>query len=177
MILTYQAHKCSPEGICFTLSEYIPLIKVWTCGPVLWSVSWGVSRRYCRSCLEWNVLYFDQTWWRHQMETFPHYWPFVRGIHRFLVNSPHKGQWRGAFMFSLICVWINRWVNNLEAGDLRCYHAHYDVIVTICLRFIPNSPIDNKSIFVQVNAWCWKAGSHYLNQCWPTSMLIATQHH
>ena len=50
MILTYQAHKCSPEGICFTLSEYIPLIKVWTCGPVLWSVGWGVSRRYCRSC-------------------------------------------------------------------------------------------------------------------------------
>ena len=27
-ILTYQAHKCSPEGICFTLREYIPLIKV-----------------------------------------------------------------------------------------------------------------------------------------------------
>ena len=50
MILTYQAHKCSPEGICFTLREYIPLIKVWTCGPVLWSVGWGVSRRYCHSC-------------------------------------------------------------------------------------------------------------------------------
>ena len=42
---------------------------------------------------------------------------------------PHKGQWRGAFMFSLICVWINRWVNNREAGDLRRYRAHYDVIV------------------------------------------------
>ena len=38
--------------------------------------------------------------WKH----FPRYWPFVRGIHR----SPHKGQWRGALMFSLICVWINR---------------------------------------------------------------------
>ena len=50
MILTYQAHKYSPEGICFTLREYIPLIKVWTCGPVLWSVGWGVLRRYCRSC-------------------------------------------------------------------------------------------------------------------------------
>ena len=32
-------------------------------------------------------------------------------------------------MFSLICVWINGWVNNYEAGDLRRYHAHYDVIV------------------------------------------------
>ena len=34
-----------------------------------------------------------------------------------------------SFMFSLICVWINRWINNREAGDLIRYHAHYDVIV------------------------------------------------
>ena len=37
--------------------------------------------------------------WKH----FPRYWPFVRGIHRSPVNFPHKGQWRGASMFSLIC--------------------------------------------------------------------------
>ena len=48
-------------------------------------------------------------------------------IHRSLVNSPHKGQRRGALMFSLICTWINGWVNNREAGDLRCHWAHYDV--------------------------------------------------
>ena len=35
------------------------------------------------------------------------------------VNSPHKVQWHGALMFSLICVWINDWVNSREAGDLR----------------------------------------------------------
>ena len=46
--------------------------------------------------------------WKH----FPRYWPFVRGIHRSPVSSPHEGQWRRALMFSLICVWINRWVNN-----------------------------------------------------------------
>ena len=45
------------------------------------------------------------------------------------VYSPHKGQWREALMFSVICVWINDWVNNREAGDLRRYRAHYDVIV------------------------------------------------
>ena len=28
-----------------------------------------------------------------------------------------------------ICAWINDWVNNREAGDLRCHRAHYDVIV------------------------------------------------
>ena len=50
------------------------------------------------------------------------------GIHRSPVNSPHKGQRRGALMFSLICVWINGWVNNREAGDLRRYRSHYNVI-------------------------------------------------
>ena len=45
------------------------------------------------------------------------------------VNSPHKGQSRGALMFSLICAWINDRVNNREAGDLRRYRGHNDVIV------------------------------------------------
>ena len=67
--------------------------------------------------------------WKH----FPRYWSFVRGIHQSQVISPHKGQWRGALMFSLICVWINGWVNNRETGDLRRRHAHYDVIVMISI--------------------------------------------
>ena len=48
--------------------------------------------------------------WKH----FPRYWTFVWGIHRSPVNSPHKGQWRGALIFSLICVWINGWVNTVR---------------------------------------------------------------
>ena len=32
-------------------------------------------------------------------------------------------------MFPLICVGINGWINNREAGDLRGHCAHYDVIV------------------------------------------------
>ena len=63
--------------------------------------------------------------WKHH----PRNWPFVRGIHRSPVNSPHKGQWREALMFSLICVWISGWVNNREAGDLRRYGADYDTTV------------------------------------------------
>ena len=54
------------------------------------------------------------------------YWSFVRGIHRSPVNSPQKGQWRGALMFSLISACR---VNNREAGDLRQHRAHYDVTV------------------------------------------------
>ena len=60
---------------------------------------------------------------------FPRHWPFVRGIHRWPVNSPDRGQWRGVLVFSLICVWINGWINNREAGDLRNNRSHYDVTV------------------------------------------------
>ena len=65
----------------------------------------------------------DVNKWKH----FPCYWPFVWGIHRSRVNSPDKGQWRGALMFSLICAWIIGWENNREAGDLRSQCAHYKV--------------------------------------------------
>ena len=51
----------------------------------------------------------------------------MRGIHRSPVNSPHKGQCRGALKFSLICVWMNDWVNHREADVLRRYRAHYVV--------------------------------------------------
>ena len=67
-------------------------------------------------------------WWRHQIETVSALLAISVG------NSPHKDQWRGALMFSLICVWINGWVNNGEAVDLRRYRAHYDVTV-MYLRF------------------------------------------
>ena len=74
-----------------------------------------------------NNLHDDVIKWKH----FPRNWPFVREIHRSPVNFPHKGQWRGALMFSLIYAWINDWVNNREAGDLRRQHGHYDVIVML----------------------------------------------
>ena len=70
------------------------------------------------------------TWRRHQMKTFSALLAFCAG------NSPvtggfplHKGQWRRALMFSLICAWTNSWANNGDASSLRCHHTHYDVIV------------------------------------------------
>ena len=71
------------------------------------------------------IYHDDVIKWKH----FPRYWPFVRGIHRSPVNSPDKGQWLGALMFSLLSVWINGWVNNREAVDLRRYRGNYDVTV------------------------------------------------
>ena len=78
--------------------------------------------------------------WKH----LPRCWPFVRGIHRSPVNSPHKGQWCGALMFSLMCTRINSWVNNREAGDLRRYRAHYDVTVMV------------EKWWKNASGWCWK---------------------
>ena len=84
-------------------------------------------------------LHGDFIKWKH----FPRYWPFVRGIHRSPVNSPHKGQWRGALMFSLIFALTKNWANNGDAGDLRRHRAHYDVIVIFLAiqRFITNITI------------------------------------
>ena len=121
--------------------------------------------------------------------------------------------------------WINGWVNNREAGDLRRQHAHCDVIViswgaitctyqvpikysqqwptgwrtplyhlqqwykinpfpplwcgfgfkyvifkcvvVITFKWMVRDPTDDKSILIQVMAWCRQATNHYLSQCWP----------
>ena len=74
----------------------------------------------------WRSFDITEIWWRHQMETFPRYWPFVREIHQSPVNSPHKCLWRGTLMFSLIWARINGWVNR-KTGAMTPHRAHYDV--------------------------------------------------
>ena len=69
--------------------------------------------------------HYDVIKWKHCSR----YCPFMRGIQRRPVNSPHKGQWSGALVFSLICACILDYVNNREAGNLRRHRAHYCVIV------------------------------------------------
>ena len=83
------------------------------------------------------MVHDDVIKWQH----FPRYWLFVRGIHRFPVNSPPKGQWHWALMFSLICARINGWANNGEAGDLKRYRALHDVILMSysCYKIIAGS--------------------------------------
>ena len=87
--------------------------------------------------MDWLKIHDDVIKWKH----FPRYWPFVRGIDRSPMTSPHKGQWSGCLMFSLIYAWINSWVNNREAGDLRRYRAHYDVTVHNYISFILSASI------------------------------------
>ena len=49
-------------------------------------------------------------------KSFPHYWPFMRGIHR----SP----WCRALMLSLTLAWTNCWTNAQVAVDFRRHEAH-----------------------------------------------------
>ena len=106
----------------------------------------GVSRRnsandFCETWMYQIICHDDVIKWKH----FPRYWPFVRGIHRSPVNSPHKGQWRGALMFSLICARINGWVNNRETGDLRRHRTHHDVIVMMSQNGLGVTVLDKQS--------------------------------
>ena len=107
------------------MSNYIPQLKI--CGNcVSRALVWHPRLvRFIRAPND------DVIKWKH----FPRYWPFVRGIHRSPVNSPHKGQWRGALKFSLIYAWINDWVNNGKAGDLRRHPGHHDVTVMSGISF------------------------------------------
>ena len=105
-------------------------------------------------CIHW--------WWKTKIEPFhddvikwkhlPRYWSFARGIHRSPVNSPHKRQWRGALMLSLICARINGWVNNHEAGDLRRHRTQYDVSVMRCWEW--NVPGEMGQYH---GCWCFKS--------------------
>ena len=99
--LGHDRRKCisSPKTLCAMITKTLAARSNWP----------GISAGF----------HDDVIKWKH----FPRNWPLS------LVNFPHKGQWRGALMFSLIYAWINDWVNNHEAGDLRRQHGHYDVIV------------------------------------------------
>ena len=95
--------------------------------------------RSCLCMICWFQIFFlllRFAWWRHQMETFPRYWPFVRGIPRSPFNSRHKCQWCGASMFSFICTWTkglnkqsrSRWFETSS----RSLWLHWNVQTWLC---------------------------------------------
>ena len=86
---------------------------------------------------------------------------------RWIPSTKHKGQWREALVSSLICAWINCWVNNREAGDLSRDRAHYDVIVKCCSHLLPATEWRIYSVIriIIVSVACW-VPSRYPKQCW-----------
>ena len=98
----------------------------------LYALTWSklclltLTRPDLKLTFQQNILMHDEV---VRWKLFARYWSFVRGIHRSPVNSPRKGQWRRALMFSLTCARINGWLNNHKAVDLIRHRAHYDVTV------------------------------------------------
>ena len=88
----------------------------------------------------------DNTQHMMMSSTFPCHWPFVRGIHRLLVDSPHKGPWHGAVMFSFMCTCRKVWANNRDAGD------YSDVTVIVCVRWMGMADMNLVSFFL--NLFC-----------------------
>ena len=76
----------------------------------------------------WSYLANEDSWWRHQMETFVAILAVCAGNSLVTGEFPSQRPVTG-MTFSLIRAWINSWVDNSEAGDLRRRHAHYDVTV------------------------------------------------
>ena len=119
----------------------------------LWLLPWWAPSHYLNQCwitINWtlkinlsetwikmaqffttkiNSKTSSATWWHHQMEKFFVLLAHCVGNSPVLVTTLHKGQWCWALIYSLTCTWINVSVNNCEAGDLRCHHAHYDITV------------------------------------------------
>ena len=63
--------------------------------------------------------------------------------------------------FRLICVWINGWMNNREAGDFRHYRAHYDVIV-INDKSVIQGPLNEQSVMLTKRGiWVTRPGYGY----------------
>ena len=99
---------------CDIWTLYAHRYEIWhlSCTSIVlpvWSI-YSCMRPEFKQQIPWGMLYLARPWWlikwKHLWH-FPRCWPFMRGIHRSTVDSPHKGQWSGALMFSLMCAWTN----------------------------------------------------------------------
>ena len=105
------------------------------------------------------MIRFPATWWRHQMEIFPRYWSFVRGIHRSTVNSPHKGQWRGPLMFPLNCAFNKRL--NKKIARLVIWNA-----ITLIMT----------SLYLSQYHICWTCVSKVVHQWFDNGLSSVPSH-
>ena len=124
----------------------------------LWQLPWTNLRRNCKGQMQQEICC------KHDDVTFSASLAFVRGIHWSPMNSPHKGQWHRALIF-FICVWINGWVNNREAGDLRRHCADYDV--TVVIKDIP------PQFILKLTSNLFVAKMYVFVQFWPSHSIDA----
>ena len=152
--------KTPPSRLCFQVISFscVSIASVYVTVSIIWGYTKQmetISQMRSQTIVQgFNIsllcnTHDDVIKWKR----FPRYWPFVHGIHQSPVNSPHKGLWCGALMYPLICAWINIWLHNREAGDLRHHRAHYDV--TVMAMFI-----DVWFDYGVVRMYIWRAFYH-----------------
>ena len=61
----------------------------------------------------------------------------------------------GGFDVSLICAWINGWLNKLEASNLIRHRAQYDVIVLLAQFLYNCTRIDNNNLATSFELMAW----------------------
>ena len=100
-----------------------------------------------------------------------------------LQQSPPSNKSRCLALIAMIHVPVERLgvSHHLTPGKPGCHFktAVFNLVLLIgiftsskdnALRWMPLDLTDGKSTLVQVMAWCRQATSHYLSQCWPSSM-------
>ena len=119
----------------------------------LWRHDAGVTSLFCQG-YSVNVFFTSGSIWCHRSmhydvikwKHFPSNWPFVRGIHRSRWIPHTKTSDAELWCFVFMCVWINGWVNNREAGDLRLHCGHCDVIIMVNIRVSNGFPYAQSQI-------------------------------
>ena len=113
----------------FQKYKHASLYGVWPNYPVQCSSASYRSRCIAPECLCSVVCLRPSCSGFERYDDFIKWNRFPRYCHSVTHEFPHKGQWRGPWMFSLICAWINARVNNRRGGDLIRHRPQYDVIV------------------------------------------------
>ena len=111
--------------------------------------------------------YLFYSWWHHQMETSSALLVLCA------VNSPVTGEFPSqrpvtrSFDFA---PWINGWVNNREAGDLRRHRAHYDVIVMLMMHHLQENSLN----MIKLETITWVSSADNFHWPIPLAPLSAT---
>ena len=129
-------------------------------------MSMYLSRYFCK--------HDDVIEWKH----FPRYWPFVRGIQRSPVNSPHKGQWREALVFSLICAlnkrlskqswgwWFEMPTRSLWLHCNECLRCCHQTSQGLCVTHRKQlSVVQNAMISIHAHLICMKEPACVCDLC------------
>ena len=120
----YGARYCN-EKYCREERAYYIMQWGIDSGDLFWKSVSGVQVQTIYQFSLYKQTHDDVIRWKH----FPRYWPFVRVFTGDRWIPRPKASDTELWCFLFICALINGWVNNCQAGDLRCHRGNYGVTV------------------------------------------------